>query len=101
MDDIDTIDMGTPLSAVFALLGDEYEEKILSDGFIDIDTIIVTKRGSTRNMCIAYHYDAPDELTAVFYDERYGDYAVIIQWDVEDLQATPENMAAYIEKCFE
>lgn len=97
MDDIDTI--GTPLSAVFALLSDEYEEKIIIAGSIDIDTIIVTKRGSTLSMCIAFYHDTPDELTAVWYDERDEDYAVIIQWNTEDF--TPENMAAYIEKCFE
>ena len=101
MDDIDTIDMDTPLSAVFALLSDKYEEKIISDESIDIDTIVITKRGSTHGMCIAFHHDTLDELTAVLYDERDEDYAVIIQWNVEDLQATPEDMAAYIEKCFE
>lgn len=99
MDDIDNTDMNLPLSAVFALLSDEYEERILIAGFIDIDTIIVTKRGSTHSMCIAFHHDTPDELTAVLYDERDEDYAVIIQWDTEDF--TPENIAAYIEKCFE
>lgn len=99
MDDIDTIDMDTPLSAVFALLSDEYEEKIIIAGFIDIDTIVITKRGSTRSMCIAFYHDTPDELTAVWSDERYEDYAVIIQLNTEDF--TPEDMAAYIEKCFE
>lgn len=101
MDDIDTIDMDTPLSAVFALLSDKYEEKILRDESIDIDTIVITKRGSTHSMCIAFHYDAPDDLTGVVFDKRDDEYTKIIHWEAADPQCTPESIAADIEKCFE
>lgn len=101
MDDIDTIDMDTPLSAVFALLSDEYEEKIISGDSINFVTIDVTKRGSTRSMCIAYYYDTPECICAVVYDGRNDEYAKIIQWEAADPQCTPESIAADIEKCFE
>ena len=101
MDDIDTIDMDTPLSAVFALLSDKYEEKIISGEFIDITSIVITKRGSTRSMCIALHYGTPERLIGVLYDERYGASAKIIQWEAAYPQCTPESIAADIENCFE
>lgn len=101
MDDIDTIDMDTPLSAVFALLSQEYEEKIISAGLIDIGTIVITKRGSTRSMRITLHYGTPEHLIGVLYDERYGASAKKIQWEAADPQCTPESIAADIEKCFE
>lgn len=98
MDNIDTINMELPLSAVFALLGDEYGEKTISSDFIGVKTIEVTKRGSTHYMCIAYYYDTPDDIFAVVYDERDDEYAKIIRWEAEVLQCTPESIAVDIEK---
>ena len=101
MYDIGNIDiMNLPLSAVFALLSDEYEERIFNCGRIDIDTIIVTKRGSTRGIAIAC--DMPDRIYAVTYNDR-DDYETprIICWEAADPRTTPENMAADIESCFE
>ena len=91
-------DMDFPLSAVFALLGDEYGEKTISGDYAGFETIEVTKRGSTRCMCIAYYYDTPDDIFAVVYDERDGEYAKIIQWEAEDPQCTPETIAEDIKK---
>lgn len=92
------MDTDLPLSAVFDLLGDEYGEKFISGDSIGCVIIEVTKRGSTRCMCIAYYSDTPDDLTGVVFDERDGEYAKIIQWEAEDPQCTPETIAEDIKK---